>query len=118
MFDQQKYINDFIKENYKELKIRIRRDDKLILNKLSEVDNITKYIASLIVEDVYRNHRYRFINNEIDQFEAYLNVFLANTQLLLDDYEMNGFSIDDDDAVAERVYSLLKEKLNKSPTIQ
>ena len=59
-----------------------------------------------------------YINNEIDQFEAYLNVFLANTQLLLDDYEMNGFSIDDDDAVAERVYSLLKEKLNKSPTIQ
>lgn len=65
MFDQQKYINDFIKENYKELKIRIRRDDKLILNKLSEVDNITKYITSLITEDIYRHHKYHFINNDI-----------------------------------------------------
>ena len=65
MFDQQKYINDFIKENYKELKIRIRRDDKLILNKLSEVDNVTKYISSLIIEDIYRNRKYRFINNDI-----------------------------------------------------
>lgn len=65
MFDQQKYINDFIKENYKELKIRIRRDDKLILNKLSEVDNITKYISSLIIEDIYHNRKYRFINNDI-----------------------------------------------------
>ena len=65
MFDKQKYINDFIKENYKELKIRIRRDDKLILNKLSEVDNVTKYISSLIIEDIYRNRKYRFINNDI-----------------------------------------------------
>lgn len=65
MFDQQKYINDFIKKNYKELKIRIRRDDKLILKKLSEVDNVTKYISSLIIEDIYRNREYHFINNDI-----------------------------------------------------
>ena len=65
MFDQQKYINEFIKENYKELKIRIRRDNKLILNKLSEVDNVTKYISSLIIEDIYRNREYHFINNDI-----------------------------------------------------
>ena len=83
MFDQQKYINDFIKENYKELKIRIRRDDKLILNKLSGVDNITKYIASLILEDVYRNHRYRFINDEIE-----INFSLSKTmQALVDEAE-------------------------------
>lgn len=83
MFDQQKYINDFIKENYKELKIRIRRDDKLILNKLSEVDNITKYIASLIIEDVYRNHRYRFINNDIE-----IDFSLSKTmQALVDEAE-------------------------------
>lgn len=65
MFNQQKYINSFIKDNYKELKIRIRKDDRLLLNKLSEVDNITKYISSLIVKDIYSNHKYRFINDDI-----------------------------------------------------
>ena len=65
MFNQQKYINSFIKANYKELKIRIRKDDKLLLNKLNEVDNVTKYISSLIIEDIYRNREYHFINNDI-----------------------------------------------------
>ena len=83
MFDQQKYINDFIKENYKELKIRIRRDDKLILNKLSEVDNVTKYISSLIIEDIYRNREYHFINNDI-----MINFSLSKTmQALVDEAE-------------------------------
>ena len=66
MFDQQKDINNFIKDNYKELKIRIRKDDKLLLNKLNEVDNVTKYISSLIVEDIYRHREYRFINNDVE----------------------------------------------------
>ena len=65
MFNQQKYINSFIKDNYKELKIRIRKDDKLLMAKLNEVDNVTKYISSLIVEDIYRHHEYRFINNDV-----------------------------------------------------
>ena len=65
MFNQQKYINSFIKDNYKELKIRIRKDDKLLLNKLNEVDNVTKYISSLMIEDIYRNREYQFINNDI-----------------------------------------------------
>ena len=65
MFNQQKYINSFIKDNYKELKIRIRKDNKLLLNKLNEVDNVTKYISSLIIEDIYRNREYHFINNDI-----------------------------------------------------
>ena len=66
MFNQQKYINSFIKDNYKELKIRIRKDDKLLMAKLNEVDNVTKYISFLIVEDIYRHHKYRFINNDIE----------------------------------------------------
>ena len=41
------------------------KDDKLIANKINEVDNINKYIVSLIVEDIYRNRKYNFINNEI-----------------------------------------------------
>ena len=66
MFNQQKYINSFIRDNYKELKIRIRKDDKLLMNKLNEVDNITKYISSLIVEDIYRHREYHFINKDIE----------------------------------------------------
>ena len=66
MFNQQKYINNFIKDNYKELKIRIRKDDRLLMNKLNEVDNVTKYISSLIVEDIYRHREYHFINNDIE----------------------------------------------------
>lgn len=66
MFNQQKYINDFIKDNYKTLKIRIRKDDKLLIAKLLEVDNINKYISSLILEDIYRNRVYHFIDNDID----------------------------------------------------
>ena len=66
MFNQQKYINSFIRDNYKELKIRIRKDDKLLMNKLNEVDNITKYISSLIVEDINRHREYHFINKDIE----------------------------------------------------
>ena len=44
MFNQQKYINAFVKNNYKDIKVRIRKDDRLLMNKISEVDNINKYI--------------------------------------------------------------------------
>ena len=65
MFNQQDYINNFIKDKYKDVKIRIRKDDKLLINKLNEVDNITKYITKLIFEDINKNHKYNFINNSI-----------------------------------------------------
>lgn len=83
MFDQQKYINGFIKNNYRELKIRIRKDDRLIMNKLDQVDNITKYISSLILEDIYRNREYRFIDNDIE-----IDFALSKTmQALVDEAE-------------------------------
>ena len=66
MFDQQEYINSFIKDNYKIIKVRIRKDDRLLLSKLSEVDNVNKYISSLILDDIYRNRVYRFINNDVE----------------------------------------------------
>ena len=55
MFNQQKYINAFVKNNYKDIKVRIRKDDRLLMNKISEVDNINKYICNLILDDIYRN---------------------------------------------------------------
>lgn len=65
MFDQQKYINAFVKNNYKDIKVRIRKDDRLLMHKISEVDNINKYISNLILDDIYRNRKYHFINNDI-----------------------------------------------------
>ena len=47
MFDKQKYINSFIKNNYRTIKLRIRNDDKILINKTNNVDNINKYILDL-----------------------------------------------------------------------
>ena len=66
MFNQQKYINGFVKENYKTLKIRIRKDDRLLMNKITGVDNINKYITSLIMDDIYRNRVYNYIDNNVE----------------------------------------------------
>ena len=65
MFDQQKYINSYMKENYKSLKIRIRKDDKLLMKKLSDVKNVNQYISSLIMKDIYENAKFNFINDGI-----------------------------------------------------
>lgn len=66
MFNQQKYINEFVKNNYKDIKVRIRKDDRLLMHKLSEVDNVNKYISNLILEDIYRNRKYNFINSDVE----------------------------------------------------
>ena len=65
MFDQQKYINSYMKQNYKSLKIRIRKDDKLLMKKLSDVKNVNQYISSLIMKDIYENAKFNFINDGI-----------------------------------------------------
>ena len=48
MFDQQKYINSYIKDNYRTIKVRIRNDDKLLINKINSVDNINEYCIDKI----------------------------------------------------------------------
>lgn len=65
MFNQQEYINDYIKNNYKTIKLRIRNDDKILINKINSVDNINKYLIDLITKDIYENRKYNFINNDI-----------------------------------------------------
>ena len=65
MFNQQTYINNFIKDNYKTIKVRIRNDNRLLINKLNNVDNVNKYITSLILDDVYRHRTYHYINNDV-----------------------------------------------------
>ena len=42
MFNQQNYVNKYIKENYKTIKLRIRNDDKAIIKKINEIENINR----------------------------------------------------------------------------
>ena len=65
MFNQQEYINKFIKDNYKTIKVRIRNDDKLVINKISTVNNLNRYIYDLIIKDIYQNRIYHYIDNDI-----------------------------------------------------
>lgn len=66
MFNQQEYINSYLKDNYKTIKVRIRNDDKVLINKLNHCDNINKYILELIKKDIYENRKYNYINNEVE----------------------------------------------------
>ncbi len=66
MFNQQEYINDFIKKNYRTIKLRIRKDDTLLLEKINSVNNINQYLISLITKDIFDNKQYNFINGEIN----------------------------------------------------
>ncbi len=65
MFNQQAYINSYLKEKYKTIKVRVRNDDTILINKINHVDNLNKYILDLIKKDIYENRKYNFINNEI-----------------------------------------------------
>ena len=65
MFNQQEYINSFIKNTYKTVKLRIRNDDKILINKINSVDNINQYLIGLITKDIYDNRKYNYINNDI-----------------------------------------------------
>ncbi len=65
MFDQQKYINSYIKDNYRTIKLRIRNDDRMVINKINSVDNINKYILELIKKDILENRVYNYIDNEV-----------------------------------------------------
>lgn len=62
MFDQQNYINSYIKKNYKTIKIRIRNDDTKVINKLRSVGNVNKYILNLIRNDI---KNYHYINSDV-----------------------------------------------------
>lgn len=91
MFDQQKYINSFIKENYRTIKLRIRNDDKLLINKINNVDNINRYILELIKKDILENRVYNYINNDVKiDFELSITmedlVKKAEEADILDDY--------------------------------
>ena len=51
-FDQKKYIGEYNKNTYKMYPFRVRKDDTAIIEKLSSVSNLNKYIYSLIDNDI------------------------------------------------------------------
>ena len=65
MFDQQNYINNYIKNSYESIKVRLRKDNVLLINKIESVDNVNQYVIDLILKDIYENRVYNFINNDI-----------------------------------------------------
>ena len=65
MFNQREYINDFIKNNYRTIKLRIRNDDKILVAKINNTDNINKYLIDLIRKDIVENRKYNYINDGI-----------------------------------------------------
>ena len=65
MFNQQNYINNYIKNSYESIKERLRKDNALLINKIESVDNVNQYFIDLILKDIYENRVYNFINNDI-----------------------------------------------------
>ena len=65
MFNQKNYINNYIKNSYKSIKVRIRKDNALLINKIESVDNVNQYVIDLILKNIYQNRVYNFINNDI-----------------------------------------------------
>lgn len=66
MFEQNKYVNEYVKENYRTIKFRVRRDDKLVSHKLNNTENINRYIYDLILKDINSNRIYNFIDDSVD----------------------------------------------------
>ena len=53
MFDQQNYINNYIKNSYESIKVRLRKDNVLLINKIESVDNVNQYVIDLILKNIY-----------------------------------------------------------------
>lgn len=65
MFDQKKYVNEYNKNNYKSYKLRVRKDDDEVVEKLSSVNNLNSYILGLVRKDIKDSHKYNYINGGI-----------------------------------------------------
>ena len=53
MFNQQNYINNYIKNIYESIKERLRKDNALLINKIESVDNVNQYVIDLILKNIY-----------------------------------------------------------------
>ena len=51
-FNQREYIDNYNKTNYKMFPFRVRKNDTKVIEKLTSVKNMNKYIYSLIENDI------------------------------------------------------------------
>ena len=51
-FNQKEYVEKYNKNNYKMFPFRVRKDDKDVIDKLTSVPSMNKYIYSLISNDI------------------------------------------------------------------
>lgn len=65
MFNQNEYVNKYIKDNYKEYKLRVKNSETEIIDKLSNVDNVNQYLKELIIKDIKENREYNYIDNTV-----------------------------------------------------
>ena len=54
-FDQQRYIDNYNKHNYKMYQFRVKKTDMEIITKLDSITNKNLYILSLIRKDISNN---------------------------------------------------------------
>ena len=65
MFDQKSYVNEFIKDHYRTYKVRVNKNDDVLLHALEKTPHVNQYILALIREDIQRNRTYPFIDNSV-----------------------------------------------------
>lgn len=65
MFNSKDYVNQYIKDNYKTIKLRVRKDNQLLIDKINSVDNLNKYLIGLIIKDIRDNQVYNYIDNDV-----------------------------------------------------
>ena len=51
-FNQKEYVGNYNKQTYKMFPFRVRKDDASVMEKLTSVPNLNKYIHSLIDNDI------------------------------------------------------------------
>ncbi len=110
MFDQNRYLKDYMKDTYKTFKVRVRKDNPCVIKKLSEVDSLNAYVLRLIQEDLERHRVYHYINGEIEiDFELSKTmqelIKRAEESDYIEDYETYANLADDIDVRAKNEVS-------------
>lgn len=91
MFNSKDYVNQYIKDNYKTIKLRVRKDNQLLIDKINSVDNLNKYLIGLIIKDIRDNQVYNYIDNDVKidfTLSKKMQVLITQAEKadLLDDY--------------------------------
>lgn len=91
MFNSKDYVNQYIKDNYKTIKLRVRKDNQLLIDKINSVDNLNKYLIGLIMKDIRDNQVYNYIDNDVKidfALSKKMQVLITQAEKadLLDDY--------------------------------